>query len=37
MKSEEKKLKDTENLEINDDKTTIDEEIRHKFTPLVNV
>ena len=37
MKSEYKKLKETENLEINDDKTTIDEEIKHKFTPLINV
>ena len=37
MKSEDKKLKETENLEINDDKTTIDEEIKHKFTPLINV
>lgn len=37
MKSENKKLKETENIEINDDKTTIDEEIKHKFTPLINV
>ena len=37
MKSENTKLKETQNLEVNDDRTTIDEEIKHKFTPLINI